>query len=100
LVGSRAYAQHLKAAGAPIRAVVCSDMIGYNSDPNRIFEIHAGSTDAAVRDASVPVANTIASWAATLGGLAPAQIYSGTSSGPGSDRTLCDGARLRRSVSF
>lgn len=92
MVGSRAYAQYLKAAGAPIRAVVCADMIGYNSDANRIFEIHAGYTDGAVRDASVPIANTIAAWAATLGGLAPAQIYSGTNSGPGSDRTLYDGA--------
>lgn len=92
MVGSRAYAQHLKAAGAPVRAVVCADMIGYNSDVNRIFEIHAGYTDAGIRDASVPIANTIAAWAATLGALAPAQIYSGTSSSTGADRTLHDGA--------
>jgi hypothetical protein len=45
-----------------------------------------------VRDASVPVASAIVAWAVTLGGLAPAQIYSGTSSGPASNRTFYDGA--------
>lgn len=91
-VGSRAYAAHLKAADAPVRAVVCADMIGYNSDANRIFEIHAGYTDAAVRDASVPIATAVASWAATLGALAPAQIYSGTLQSGGTDRSIYDGA--------
>ena len=84
LVGSRAYAAMLKAADAPIRAVVCSDMIGYNSDAQRLFEVHARVHDAAVRDISVPLADTIASWAGSLGALAPAQIYRGTDGGSGS----------------
>lgn len=92
LVGSKAYAAHLKSCSAPIRAVVCADMIGYNSDANRIFEIHAGYTDASVRDASVPYAEIIEAWAATLGQLAPAQIYRGTSSAGAPDRDVYDGA--------
>jgi hypothetical protein len=92
LVGSQAYATMLKATGAPIRAVVCMDMIGYNSDAARIFEIHAGYTDPAVRDLSVPIANSVAGWAASLGALMPAQIYKGTSSAGGTDRNLFDGA--------
>ena len=92
LVGSKTYAAMLKAAGAPLKAVVCMDMISYNSDPQRIFEIHAGYTDPAIRDLNLPIANRIAAWAAHLGALAPAQIYSGTSSAPGADRSLHDGA--------
>ena len=92
MVGSKAYAAMLKAAGAPIKAVVCMDMIGYNSDAARIFEIHAGYTDPAIRDISVPIADTIAGWAASQGALAPAQIYKGTRSAGGIDRNLYDGA--------
>jgi len=92
LVGSHAYAAQLASAGAPVRAVVCSDMIGYNSNADRIFEVHAGYTDPSIRDASLPIANTIAAWGAALGSLAPAQIHSGTSSSGGLDRTLYDGA--------
>lgn len=92
LIGSKVHAAKIKSAGAPVKAVVCMDMIGYNSDPNRIFEIHAGYTDAAIRDQSVPVADTIAAWAASLGALAPAQVYKGTNSGSGSDRNVYDGA--------
>lgn len=92
LVGSKAYAAMLKAADAPIRAVVCADMIGHNSDAERLFEVHAGYTDPAVRDASVPVADCIASWAATLGALPAAQVYKGTSSTGGPDRNTYDGA--------
>ncbi|MCP4203765.1 MAG: Zn-dependent exopeptidase M28 [bacterium] len=92
LVGSKAYAAKMKSAGAPIKAVVCADMMGYNSDANRIYEIHAGYTDAAVRDLSVPVAETIATWSQCLGQLAPAQIYKGTSVYGGTDRDLFDGA--------
>jgi hypothetical protein len=92
LVGSKTYATMLKAAGAPIKAVVCTDMIGYDSDIARIFEIHAGYTDPAVRDASVPIADLIAMRAAHLGSLAPAQIYKGTNSVGGTDRALYDPA--------
>lgn len=92
LVGSQAYAAMLKAAGAPVRAVICTDMSGFNSDADRRFEVHAGATDPAVRDASVPIAERIAAWAASLGSLGPAQIYRGTNAGSGSDRTIYDGA--------
>lgn len=92
LIGSKAYAATLKAHGAPIKAVVCMDMIGYNSDANRLFEVHAGYTDPAVRDVSVPIANSVASWAACLGALPPAQVYRGTSTSGGPDRLVSDGA--------
>jgi Zn-dependent M28 family amino/carboxypeptidase len=92
LVGSLAYASMLKASGVPIKAVVCADMIGFNSDTRRLFEIHAGYTDPAVRDSSVPIADRIATWAASLGALAPAQLYKGTNPGSGADRNLFDGA--------
>lgn len=75
LVGSQAYAAMLRAWSAPIRAVVCADMVGFNTDANRVFEIHAGANDPAIRDASVPIAQCIASWAAALGALGPAQLY-------------------------
>lgn len=92
LVGSQAYAAALKAWSAPVRAVVCADMVGFNTDANRVFEVHAGASDPAVRDASVPVGQCVASWAAALGALGPAQLYQGTSSGGGSDRLVYDGA--------
>ena len=92
LIGSKVYATMLKAVGAPLKAVVCMDMISYNSDPQRVFEIHAGYTDPAIRDLNVPIADKIAAWAACLGALAPAQIYKGTNSAGGADRNLYDGA--------
>ncbi len=92
LVGSKAYAAKLKALGAPIRAVVCMDMIGHNSDQNRIFELHVGHTDPAVRDLSVPLAAPIAQAAAAYGQLAPAQVYSGTSWSGAPNRSVFDGA--------
>ncbi|NHB75988.1 M28 family metallopeptidase [Rhodobacter calidifons] len=92
LVGSKAYAASLKAAKAPVRGVICMDMIGYNSDANRIFELHAGYTDPAVRDLSLPLADRVALAAAQLGRLAPAQIYKGTSTSGGPDRSVYDGA--------
>ena len=82
----------LKASGAPNRGVTCSDMIGYNSDSARLFEVHAGYTDSAVRDISEPLADTIAAWAASLGSLPAAQVYRGTNVGIGSDRNVFDGA--------
>jgi len=92
IVGSQAYAAYLKANNTPVKAVVCMDMIGYNTDTQRIFEVHAGYTDAAIRDLSVPIANQVAASAGVLGRLAPAQIYKGTSSGSGADRNVYDGA--------
>lgn len=92
LVGSKAYAAHLKAMGAPVRATVCMDMIGYNSDANQLFEVHAGYTDPAVRDLSLPFADRVAQAAAAYGTLAPAQVYKGTGYGGAPDRNIFDGA--------
>ncbi|UVC19418.1 M28 family metallopeptidase [Mesorhizobium onobrychidis] len=92
LVGSKAYAAHLKAMGAPIRGVVCTDMMGFNSDANRLFEVHAGYTDPAIRDLSDPLATKLAAAAAEYGMLAAAQIYRGTSTSGGPDRNAYDGA--------
>jgi hypothetical protein len=92
LVGSRAYAASLKAIDAPITGVVCCDMIGFNSDSRRTFEIHAGFTDPDVRDLSVPLAQLVAAAAESLGELPPAQVYTGTRVTGGSDRARFDGA--------
>ena len=92
LVGTRAYAASLKATGAEIAAVVCVDMIGWNSDALRTFEVHAGFTDPAVRDLSAPLAAVVARAAASLGALPPAQVYTGTTPTGGPDPTRFDGA--------
>lgn len=93
LVGSKAYAASLKSVKAPVKAVICTDMIGYNSDANNIFEIHAGYTDPVIRDLNLPVASVIETWASSLGALQPAQIYKGTSPTVGApDRSLYDPA--------
>lgn len=92
LVGSKAYAAKLKSLDAPIRAIICMDMIGHNSDDNRLFEIHAGYTDRAIRDLSLPLAADVENAAAALGQLAPAQVYAGTSWSGAPDRSVYDGA--------
>jgi hypothetical protein len=92
LVGSRAYAASLKAGGAEIAAVVCCDMIGFNSDGVRTWEVHAGFTNPAVRDLSAPLADVVARAAGRFAVLAPAQVYTGTSPSGGSDPALVDGA--------
>ncbi|NVO58205.1 M20/M25/M40 family metallo-hydrolase [Rhodobacteraceae bacterium B1Z28] len=92
LIGSKAYAAELKSHGAPIKGVVCADMIGFNSDASRLFEVHAGYTDPAVRDLSIPLADKLAAAAAEYGVLAPAQIYKGTSWNGAPDRSVYDGA--------
>jgi len=92
LVGSKAYAAKMKSLDAPIRAVVCMDMVGHNSDVNRIFEIHAGYTAPAIRDLSLPLAPYVENAAASHGQLAPAQVYAGTSWIGAPDRSVYDGA--------
>jgi Zn-dependent M28 family amino/carboxypeptidase len=92
LVGSRAYAAALKAAGTAVAAVVCADMIGYNSDAQRTWEVHAGHTNPRVRDLSVPLARIVADAAAALAELPAPQVYSGTTATGGSDPTRFDGA--------
>ena len=92
LVGSKAYAAQLKAQRAPVRGVFCLDMMGYNSDSSRIFELHAGYFDPAIRDLSVPLATQVADAAAAYGTLLPAQVYTGTGYTGAPDRTVYDGA--------
>ena len=93
LVGSKAYAAQLKAQRAPVRAVFCMDMVGYNSDTSPIFELHAGYTDPAIRDLSVPLATQVADRRGRApGSLLPAQVYSGTGYAGAPDRTVFDGA--------
>ncbi|GJM30578.1 MAG: hypothetical protein DHS20C17_32130 [Cyclobacteriaceae bacterium] len=91
LVGSKAYAAKMKSLNAPIRATVCTDMMGHNSDANHIFEVHAGYTDPVIRDLSLPIASEVESAAAAYGQLAPAQIYRGTSWSGAPDRDVYDG---------
>lgn len=92
LVGSKAYAAQLKAQRAPVREVFCTDMMGYNSDSSRIFELHAGYPDPVIRDRSTPLADRVAAAAAAFGSLLPAQIYRGTSLSGAPDRDVYDGA--------
>ena len=92
LIGSKAYAAKMKSLEAPIRAVICMDMIGYNCDPNRTFEIHAGYTDPAIRDLSLLLTPYVENAAAAYGQLEPAQIYAGTIRSNKPNRNIYDGA--------
>ena len=98
LFGSQAYASYLKNQNASIKAVINLDMMGFNKDEGRIFEIHAGYTDPVVRDLCLPIADTIKQWAAKLGKLGDGQLYKGTNQGGPEDydRDKFDGA-IRRS---
>ena len=85
---------------APITAVLCMDMIDYNKDKsNRAFEIHAGHSNAEIRDSCLPLAKSIEESAERLGKLGKAQIYKGLSWGTGlpdeTDREKYDGAIKR-----
>jgi Zn-dependent M28 family amino/carboxypeptidase len=79
LKGSRNYAMTIRAVDAPIKSVICMDMISYNKGSPTIksFEIHAGYTDPAVRDISVPIAVLVKDCAKNLHELDDAQIYKG-----------------------
>ncbi|MBG9455851.1 hypothetical protein ABE61_17765 [Lysinibacillus sphaericus] len=92
LVGSKVYASKLKSTGAPVKAVICMDIIGFNSDKNHLFEIHAGYNDPAIRDASLPIAQVIAKHTSEVPTLSPPQIYQGTSAVSNPERTLFDAA--------
>jgi len=81
LKGSLAYAPLLKDKDIPIKAVINIDMMGYNSDRIRTFEIHAGYYDPRIRDLCVPLAELVKQYAENLGKLGPAQIYKGTIQG-------------------
>ncbi|WP_338709033.1 M28 family metallopeptidase [Paenibacillus amylolyticus] len=92
LVGSNVYASMLKATGAPVKAAVCIDMIGFNSDNNHLFEIHEGHNDEDIRNASVSIAQTIANNAVRVPSMSSPQCYQGTSTVNNPDRTVFDGA--------
>ena len=99
--GSLKYAGYMKRANAPIRAVICMDMIGYNKDNlDRTYEIHAGYDNESIRDICLPLAYLLEEHAKSLGKLGSAQIYKGLSWGGGepdeADRDKYDGA-IRRS---
>lgn len=97
LVGSKAYAPTMKDKDAAIKAVVNMDMLGYNSDNHRTFEIHAGFPKPSIRDLCLPIAELIKQWSENLGKLGNAQIYKGTlQGGPHDfDRDMYDGAIAR-----
>ena len=92
LIGSKVYASKMKSLEAPIRAVICLDMIGYNSDPHSTFEIHAGCTNPIIRDRSLLLAPYVERAAAAYGKLESAQVYAGTSWNGAPDRSVYDGA--------
>ncbi len=100
LRGSMEYAKFMRRVDAPIIAVVCMDMVGYNKDKrDRTFEIHAGHNNAKVRDNSLVLAKSVEDSAEALGKLSKAQIYKGLSWGTGQpdegDREKYDGAIKR-----
>jgi hypothetical protein len=93
--GSLEYAKHMRLKNAPIKAVICMDMIGYNKDDlNRDFEIHAGFEDGLVRDMCLPVANMMSICSKELRRLGVAQIYKGLKPFP--DDTLGDPGNRER----
>jgi leucyl aminopeptidase len=59
LVGSKEYAQEQAALGKPIVAVYQMDMMGYNKEEPRTYEIHAGADRQEVQDASRVLAQRI-----------------------------------------
>jgi Zn-dependent M28 family amino/carboxypeptidase len=92
IVGSQAYAAAMAACGAPIRGVVCMDMVGWDSDEQAYFEIHAGHGSTPVRDSSVVLADAIRAWGDSISGLDGAQVYSGQIGSEGADRMVYDPA--------
>ncbi|MCP3896030.1 MAG: Zn-dependent exopeptidase M28 [Bacteroides sp.] len=76
LVGSEAYAAFLSEAEAPVKAAICMDMIGYDSDTNDIFEVHSGSVNASVQNESDTLSDKVVSAAVDLGSSTP-QAYKG-----------------------
>ena len=85
LVGSAAYARAQAAMAAPIVGVFQMDMIGYNVDPPRSWEVHAGfSASSDVQARSVALANILRMLAGEVSpALEAPQIY--TSDGPGNE---------------
>jgi hypothetical protein len=101
LKGSLSYAPTMKDKEVPIKAVVNLDMLGYNNDNHKTFEIHAGHYNPDIRNLCVPIAQLIKQWSENLGKLGATQIYKGTiQGGPHDfDRDKYDGA-IERSDHF
>jgi hypothetical protein len=68
------------------------DMVGWDSDEQAYFEIHAGHGTNSVRDTSVLLAEKIRAWGDAMAGLDGAQVYSGQIGTEGADRALYDPA--------
>ena len=76
LVGSGEYARDQAALGAPIVAVYQMDMIGYNRQPPRSYEIHAGADSRDVQDRSLALAERVAKLSEKVSPDLPApQVY-------------------------
>jgi leucyl aminopeptidase len=77
LVGSRAYARDEAALGTPIVAVFQMDMIGYDVQPERTFELHAGFTpSSAVQERSLGLAHMVVELVSQVSpDLSAPQIY-------------------------
>src|SRR5262249_44474134 len=85
LVGSQAYARLQKSIGASIVAVFQMDMIGFNKEPPRSWEIHAGfAPDAAVESRSAALARLMRSLSTKVSpSLMEPQIYLSSTSPDG-----------------
>jgi leucyl aminopeptidase len=76
LVGSGEYARDQRALRAPIVAVYQMDMMGYNREAPRTYEIHAGADSQDVQNSSLVLAKRIGSLSEQVSPNLPApQIY-------------------------
>jgi leucyl aminopeptidase len=76
LVGSGEYARDQRALRAPIAAVYQMDMMGYNVEAPRTYEIHAGADSRDVQDRSLVLAEQIGRLSEQVSPNLPApQIY-------------------------
>jgi bacterial leucyl aminopeptidase len=76
LVGSGEYARDQRALRAPIVAVYQMDMMGYNREDPRTYEIHAGADSQDVQDRSLVLAERIGRLSEQVSPTLPApQIY-------------------------
>jgi bacterial leucyl aminopeptidase len=89
LVGSRAYTRDQAAVRAPIVAAFQMDMIGYDVQPGRTFELHAGfRPSATVQARSVRLATALKALVSQVSPNLPApQLYPGDSSDPAEARS-------------
>lgn len=80
LIGSRAYARAQAAIGAKIAAVFQMDMVGFDVNPARLFELHYGFTPSTtVQTRSAKLATLISQMIPQVSAtLPPPQLYPGT----------------------